>query len=281
MPQKFIKSLISKWLENKNTTLAAAIAFYTLFSFSPILVISVSLISLFVGEDTARQEIISLVQNNISPQAASIVETIFGTTTTKDFYASLISFPILLYASAIVFAELRHAFNQILGFEELTTQKEKIIDFIRGKLKAIFLVFCTGFLFLFTLFTDIVINLLDKPLEDLLSIRLSTIYFLNDLISFVLITLIFIGLFRFLPTKNLCFVSLISGSLVSSLLFMLGKNLLALYLSSAMITSFYGKAGSLVVVILWVYYSVQMLLLGAEVSNYLEERIHKRLTNNL
>ena len=260
-------------MENKNTTLAAAIAFYTMFSFSPILIITMNLISLFVQRSFAEKEIINKINYWISPKAAAVVNSVFESGAANNLYASVISFLLLFYASTFVFTELNMAFDNILGVKRRANKKEKIIDFLKTKAKVFLLVPFTSFVFMLTLFSDLLIKGLEETLESFFQAEISTLNYLNDLISYILIVLVVMGLLHFLPSKNLKFIPLLAGSLVSSFFFIIGKNLLALYLSSALVTSFYGKAGSLVVVILWVYYSVQMLLLGAEVANYFERKI--------
>jgi len=272
VPSEFLKSIIANWVENKNTTLAAAIAFYTLFSFSPILIITMNIVGLFVQRSFAEQEIFNLLSEWVSPRAASLVGGILESGVANNFYASIISFVLLVYASTFVFTELNLAFDNILGVKKKANKKEKFIDFMKTKAKVFFLVPCTSFVFMLTLFSEFMLNKFGETFNDVLGLEITTLGYFNDWISYLLIFLMIAGLLHFLPSKNLKFVPLFAGSFVSSFFFIIGKNLLAIYLSSALVTSFYGKAGSLVVLILWVYYSVQMLLLGAEVSNYFERK---------
>lgn len=266
----FIKTLISKWQEHHDNRLAASIAFYTMFSFAPLLIISMHFLGYVYGEEIAQQEIISQIENLTSINVANFVESIFAFSPEK-WFTSALSIVILFFSSTAIFTEIRFAFNKIWGVE-IESAKEQVLSIIRGKIIAIILVPGISLVFLATLFIDTAFRYMNTYFIDIFRWNLGTLQNLGDILSFVIICLIFWGLQKFLPSKKASWANTFMGSLVSTLLFEFGKNLISWYLYRGHITSFYGTAGSLIVTLIWVYYSAQIMLLGVEITKYLEEK---------
>lgn len=269
-----VKNIAGKWMVHNDNRFAAAIAFFAIFSFSPLVIITVNIISLILGRDMARQEVTLRLQESISPQVVNIIKTILSSPISQNIFTSTVSLVILLFASSAIFSELRHAFNKI--FEHtMESRKERFMDFFVGKLTAMIWVPIMSFLFLITMASNIIIAQLSRYFEHIFNIHIDLILYLDGAISFLITGLIFMGLLKFLPAINLRWRSLIWGATVTTILFQIGRYLISLYFSHSLITSFYGTAGSLVIVVLWIYYTVQILLLGAEVSKYYESYINE------
>lgn len=269
-----VKTVASKWMVHNDNRFAAAIAFFAIFSFSPLVIITVNIISLILGKDMARQEVTLRLQESISPQVVNIIKAILSSPISQNIFTSTVSLVVLLFASSAIFSELRHAFNKIFEYT-MESRKERFIDFFIGKLTAMIWVPIMSFLFLLTMASNIIIAQLSRYFEHIFDIHIDLILYLDGAISFLITGLIFMGLLKFLPAINLRWRSLIWGATVTTILFQIGRYLISLYFSHSLITSFYGTAGSLVIVVLWIYYTVQILLLGAEVSKYYEGYINE------
>lgn len=264
--KKLFKEILSNWAVNANS--AAAIAFFTVFSFSPLLILSFNLVSFFIGEDLAKQEIIRQLTTLISLDTVNLIQDIFEYPAWSKFGTSLVSLVILFYASSKVFSVLRTSFNKIFGIEA-ETRKEKIIVFIEGQIISFVLVPVTCLFFLASILFDLLVRSQGASfLGKFVELPALVITF-NTVTSFLVLAFTMFSLIKFLPASKIPSKEALIGAFTSALLFELGRFLLTLYLSHSFVKSFYGSMGSLVVLMLWVYYSVQILLLGAEVTRFL------------
>lgn len=274
--KKIVRSVASSWIAHKNTSTSAAIAFYTVFSITPLLAIGVGAAGLFISRASAQNEIVAQVARLASPEAAAIVRTVllnFRIETTGTF-ASVVLLMLMIYSASMVFEELRTALNRIFGVKKHETAKDQLYVFVRGRVISGIFAFSAGFLAVANLFISTFLTVFEKMIQYFPdSTRKMSFYwisFLNQSISFLVVFIIFFCFFRFLPQKRPSFRNMIPGIMLSAFLFESGKYLLKLYLTKTTLASSFGAGGTLVAAIVWVYYSVQIILLGAEVSNYME-----------
>lgn len=261
----FLKAIIDKWTDDKAPKLGAAVSFYTIFSLSPILLITIAVVGFIFGKEAARGEIVEQIGGLVGNEGAQIVQTAIQNAgdTTSGIIATIISVIILIVASTGVFIELQDSLNIIWKIKPKPS-RGFFRSLIMDRLISFAMVLGMGFVMLVSLVISALLSALNKFIGSYFSIPIDLLEFLNILFSFVVIFLLFSMIFKFLPDIILAWRDVWAGALVTSLLFVLGKYLIGIYLGSSSYTSTYGAAGSLVIFLMWIYYSAQILFLGAE-----------------
>jgi membrane protein len=257
------------WFNDGGPRMGASIAFYSIFALAPLLLIAISIAGAVFGEEAARGDIMRQVAGLIGTEAAKGVESVVQAASQQQGsgLASFIGFATLLLGASGVFIEMKNAFDVMWKPEPV---QGGITLFLRARLTAIALVLGFGFLAIVSLLLSAAIQamtgmILGPPEET--SLLLSAI---DLLVSVGILTSAFAALIYFLPSARIKPRAVWLGALTSAVLFSIGKHLIGLYLGRASVASAYGAAGSFVVVILWIYYSAQILLLGAEVTSVLD-----------
>lgn len=268
---QLLKQTYTEWSEDKASRLAAALSYYTALSIAPLLVIVILAVGLVLGnQDTARNELLSQIRNVVGTQGAEFIKTVIENANQPSTatLAGLLSLATLLWGSTNVFNELQTSLNLIWNVEVKAgrgiwaTLKERFLSFT--------LVLGTGFLLLVSLVLSAALSVLSDYLANLLPNGGWAWQLLNFVISFGVITLLFALIYKILPDAEIAWRDVWLGAAVTALLFTIGKYLLGLYLANA--GSAYGAAGSLVVFLLWVYYSAQIIFFGAEFTQVFATR---------
>jgi membrane protein len=263
----FIKEVFDKFSEDKVTKLGAALSFYTIFSLSPLLIISISVAGAIFGQDAANGAMIGQIKDLIGLDGAKLVQTALVNAQYKEhsLVPLVISIITLIIGSTVVFIDLQESLNMIWKVKPKPSRnyfKGLLID----RIQSFAVVIGTGFLLLVSLIVSAAISginyFISKQFFALPVIYLSLT---NTLISLLLLFLLFLLLFRVLPDVNIAWRHVSIGALFTAILFEFGKYLIGLYLGTSTLGSTYGAAGSLVILLLWVYYSSQILFLGAEI----------------
>ncbi len=267
---KFFTEITKNWLANENSDKAAAITFYTLFSFPPLLFLSLNLATLIFNKDVVEAVLLEWMQNFTGPEVIIAIREIFSSSANFQFGNSLISFLILFYASTKIFSELREALNEIYK-TPIKESKGMIKDFINEKIVSMILVSLTCLLISLSLIVNFTLNKLGMNFQGNLP-DIAFLHIINSLISTIVLGAVFLALYKFLPRRKIQWSSALAGTVIGIILFEIGKYLLALYLSVSSIKNFYGPMGSLVILMFWVYYTVQIVLLGAECAIGFEGR---------
>lgn len=257
---KFLTRIIQNWFFNDNSGKAAAIAFYTLFSFPALMFLSLNFATLIFNQDNVEKLLLEWMQNFTGPEVIIAIKNIFSNSANFHLTNSIISFLILFYASAKIFTELSSALNRIYKVK-VETKKSKFITFIEKQIVSLILVSLTCLSIFITLIVNFTLNKLTLQfgLPDV-----AFFHTLNNLASTIILGGIFLALYKFLPRRKIKWTSALVGTAVGIILFEIGKYVIALYLSLSMIIDFYGSMGSLVMLMFWVYYTVEILLVGAE-----------------
>src|SRR5438132_7754486 len=253
----YIELFKKTWTEFSNEKaqrLGAALAYYTLFSIAPLLLIAIAVAGLIFGRSQAQAQIVAQLRTLMGDAGAkAIAEMLANAAKPKSgTLAIIIGAVTMLFGAAGVFGNLKDALNTIWNVPEkksggiMTMLKERFLSFA--------MVLGVGFLLLVSLIIDAALASLDKALWQPVQL----------VISFAVVTVLFAMIFRFLPDIRIEWRDVRLGAAFTSLLFVLGKFALGLYLGKSAIGSSYGAAGSLVVLLLWVYYSAQILFFGAE-----------------
>ena len=269
---ELLKETSSAWSEHKAPRLGAALAFYAVFSTAPLLVILIGIAGLVFGEQAARGEIVGQIQNSIGEPAAQALEEMLkhSRTASGGTLTTIIGITTLLLGALGFFVQLQDAFSTIW---QVTPNPDRgsIFGILRNHFLAFTIVLTAGFLLLVSV--TITVTLVALGVRDALPGSIHLWQILNGVISLSLITLFLGLLYKILPDVKLAWRDVWVGAIVTALLFVAGKYLIGLYLAQTSITSVFGAAGSLVVILLWVYYSSQILLFGAEFTRIYARKI--------
>src|ERR1051326_1435522 len=258
------KQAFTEFGEDKAQRLGAALAYYTIFSLAPLLLIAIALDGMVFGREAAQGQIFGQLRGVLGSQAAQAVqEMVKGAAKPKSgTIATVVGIVTLLFGAAGVFGQLKDALNTIWNVEPKTTGG--IMAMIKDRFLSFAMVFGVGFLLLVSLVLDAAVAAAGKFVGDRLPGGEVLWQGVQLVMSLAVVTLLFALIFRFLPDVHPTWRDVWFGAIFTGVLFVLGKFALGLYLGKSAVGSSYGAAGSLVVLLLWVYYSAQILFFGAE-----------------
>ncbi|MFB6277486.1 MAG: YihY/virulence factor BrkB family protein [Halothece sp.] len=270
------KETFTQWLEHKAPRLAAALAYYMVFSLAPLLIIAIAIAGAIFGKDAARGEIVTQISGFVGQDAASVIEKAISNASQPDLsnIASLISVAILLFGASGVFAQLQDALNTIWGVQPRPGRVVR--QFISKRILSFAMVVGLGFFVILSLLLTATISALSQL--ELLPGFPWLWKFLSLAVSFGLVTLFFALVFKFLPDAKIAWSDVGMGAIMTSILFAIGRSLLGWYLGQTSFASTYGAAGSLIVLLAWVYYSAQILFLGAEFTEVYARKYGSHIT---
>jgi membrane protein len=258
-----LSATFSDWYEDRAQRMGAALAYYTIFVLAPGLVIVIAVAGLLLGGG-AESQIIGQIRELIGEQGASAIEATIRSARTQTLGAAGTALALvpLVFGLWGVFGELQDGLNTIWGVT--TKPGRRVVDIVRERFGSFAMVVGIGFLLLVSLALSAWLVAVGTYFANVLPAPAAALEALNVVISFAVITGLFALIFKLLPDVSIAWRDVWLGAAVTSLLFTLGKFLIGLYLGKSTVASAYGAAGSLVVVVVWVYYSAQILLFGAE-----------------
>ncbi len=263
--RKLITDTVTSWNDHDASTQSAALAFYTMFSLAPLLVAVIALFGLMDLATAVRGEILTEFQDWMGKDAASLVQAILRTAdepSTKHRLAFILGILTLIFGASGVFVQLQQSLNRIWGV--VAKPGAAITKLLRKRLLSFAVVLGIGFLLAVSLILSTALTALGDYLEGRYHLPVTLLHVLNILVSFLLVTLLFALIYRLLPDVKLAWRDVFLGAVVTSVLFGVGKTLIGFYLGRTGAASTYGAAGSLVMLLSWVYYSALVFLLGAE-----------------
>jgi membrane protein len=267
------------WNDDQASMLGAALAYYTVFSLAPLLLLAISVASLVVSESDARRGILGELQHTLGPAAGQAIAAMLDNAHASggNGIATAVGLVTLILGASGVFVQLQDSFNTIWKTAALPRTENVVVHFLRNRLLSFAAVLGTGFLLLVSLIASSVLAALSQWLTDA-SVAGSPALWqaLSLLVSFGFITLMFALLFKLLPDVPVAWRDVWIGALLTAGLFTAGQHLIGLYLGQSSLASTYGAAGSLVVLLVWVYYSSQIVLFGAEVTHAFAETCGSR-----
>ncbi|MFN7995531.1 MAG: YihY/virulence factor BrkB family protein [Bryobacteraceae bacterium] len=255
------------WNRHNAPRLGAALAFYTLLSLTPLLLCVVGVGGLIFGKPAAEGQILWQIQNLVGPTGAAAIKPILEGTrsSTGGVLTTVLGFLTLLFGASGVFLELRDALNTIWEAPAVEAAGLKnILRMVRERLFSFGLVLAIGFLLLVSLAVSAWLAAWGKYSAGLIPMPEPVLHVMNSLLSFLIVTGLFAAIYKVMPEVRIEWRDVLLGAAVTSLLFTAGKLLIGLYLGKASFASTYGAAASIVVFIVWVYYSGQIFFLGAE-----------------
>jgi membrane protein len=272
-----IKEAVNDWSHDRAPRLGAALAYYTVFSLVPFLVVIIALIGMVFGEDAARSATLSQIATLVGEQSAAAIKDMIqrAEQPSTGLIATGLAVVTLLFGASGVFGQLQDALNTVWGIEP--KEGRGIRGFVKDRFFSFVAVLGTGFLLLVSLILSSALAAIGNWFSGLLPLPETVLHLLNFVLSFAVITGLFALIFKILPDAKVAWKDVWIGAVLTAGLFTVGKYALGLYLGKSNVASAYGAAGSLVLILLWVYYSAQILLFGAEFTQVYANRFGERI----
>jgi membrane protein len=276
---ELFRDAIQESMEGAVVSRGAALSFYTLFAIAPLFVIMLAIAAVWFGQEAARRELFSQVSGLVGSEGGEAIQALVTAAHKPNtgVWATILAVVTLFIGATGVFVQLQDALNSIWGVRPVPGGGVR--NFIRVRLLSFALVAGIGFLLLVSLVLSAGLAALGNVMVGFLPAQAAIWHIINFVISFGVITLLFAMIFKVLPDVKIAWREVWTGAIITALLFNLGKLLLGLYLGRSIVTSAYGAAGSLMVVLLWVYYSAQILFFGAKFTQLYSNRygVHLKL----
>jgi len=252
------------WIDHRGGSKGAALAFYTLFSMAPILILAIAGAGHFLDAEAAQGEIIEQVEALVGSNGAQAIQALLAGARdpASGLVATVVASVLLLVGATSVFVELKGSLDELWGVEP--PKGLAIIVFLRTQLHAFGLVLVLGFLLLVSLVLSAALAVLERYAGGIWSSSYEILALLSSAIAFGVIACLFAVIYKVLPDAPLSWRDVWIGAVFTAALFSLGKYAIGLYLGSSGVASSFGAAGSLIALLLWVYYSAQIFFLGAE-----------------
>jgi len=262
---KLFKQTVTAWSDDHASSMGAAISYYTLFSIAPLLLIVIAVAGFFFGDAAARGEIMGQLQGLLGVDGARAVEALLKSVNrpAQGILATVVGIATLLLGATGVFAELQNDLDRIWR-APVSASASGIMSLLRNRLLSFGLVLGFAFLLIVSLIASAVVSALGKWWGPMFGAWELVAQAINFVLGFALMTVLFAMIYKIMPRVKIAWRDVWTGAVVTSLLFAIGKLLIGLYLGKSSVTSAFGAAGSLVLVMVWVYYSAQVFLLGAE-----------------
>jgi len=259
-----IKASVSSWLDDYAPSMGAALSYYTVFSLAPLLLIVVSVAGLVFGEDAVRGELFAQLQGLMGADAAKAIQDLLASVNkpAHGIVGTLVGVALLVFGATTVFGELQDALDRI--WRAPARKKGGLWSLLRARLLSFGMILGLAFLLMVSLVLGAAIAALGKWWGPAFGGWETLLQIVNLVVGFGLTTVVFAMIYKMMPRVKVQWHDVWLGALVTSLLFTVGKFLIGLYIGKSGVASGFGAAGSLIVVFIWVYYSAQIFLLGAE-----------------
>lgn len=261
-----LKESVKEWQEDEALQLGAALAYYTIFSIAPMLLVVIGIAGLAFGREAVQGQIVGQIQGLVGRDGAEAIQTMIANAGQHEggLFATIIAFVTILFGATGVFVQMQTTLNHIWDVKPKPDQGIK--GMLRARAAAFGMLLGVGFLLLVSLVLSTALAAMDSYVVGLMPGAELLLRVLGFAVSFAVVTLLFAMIFRFLPDVKIEWRDVMFGAAVTALLFTIGKFLIGLYLGNSSVASVYGAAGSLVIILLWAYYSSQILFFGAELT---------------
>ena len=270
---KLLKQSAIRWTDDNASSKGAALAYYTTFSIAPLLIIAIAIAGLIFGQEAARGGLFRELNTLFGAEASTAIEAMLKNAYEPDeaIFSVIVSTLTLLIGATTVFVELQSSLDTIWKAEP--RPGSGIVNFIKTRLISIGMILAIGFLLIVSLMMSVFIAALANVWSGWLSNVEWLLQIINFAVWFGVITLLFAMIYKYLPNVKIAWEDVWIGASVTSLLFAGGKLLIGLYIGKSALSSSFGAAGAFVVLIVWIYYSAQIFLFGAEFTyQYAHER---------
>ncbi|ATG22409.1 YihY/virulence factor BrkB family protein [Ralstonia mannitolilytica] len=260
---------VRQWSTHRAASKGAALSFYTLFSMAPVLVLVISIAGLFFGEQAARGEIFGQIEGLVGAQGAAAVEAVLAATkrSGNGVFAAVTAVALLMVGATTAFSELKDSLDEL--WDVPPRQQSGLWGVLRSRLLSFSLILVLAFLLLVSLIINAALAVVERFWGALWSGSggfAVVAEMLSSAFSFAVVSLLFGTIFKMLPETRVAWRDVALGAVVTALLFTLGKHLIGLYLGNSAVASSYGAAGSVVALMLWIYYSAQIFFFGALIT---------------
>jgi membrane protein len=266
LPKLFgvFKTAAKGWMDDYAPSMGAALAYYTVFSMSPLLVIVIAIAAFIFGQEVAQRELLDQVRALLGDQSTQAIQMMLANAQKpkQGLLASALSVITLIIGATGVFNELESDLNRV--FHTKAPAGSGVWHLLRTRLLSFGMVLAIGFLLIVSLVVSAALAAWGRYWSGMFSGMEALLHAANFLVSLLVLTLLFAMMYKWLPGSKLAWRHVWLGSAVTSLLFSLGKLVIGLYIGKSSVASGYGAAGALVVLLIWVYYSAQIFLFGAE-----------------
>src|SRR5437868_3477418 len=266
------ETAVYSWLDHRAPTMGAAIAYYTVFSLAPMLVMVIAVAGLAFGRQAAEGALFGELADLVGPESAAAVQAMLRSAgdTQSGIFATAVGIGTLIIAATAVLGELQSALNVI--WKSPASGGLGLWHLVKSRLLGLAVILVIGFLLLVSLVISTALAAFSNYLDWLLPGLAGILDIVHLILSFGLTTVLFAMIFKILPDSPVEWKEVWLGAVIAAVLFTLGKHLISLYIGSSNMASTYGAAGALIIVLVWVYYSAQILLLGAEFAKVHSER---------
>jgi membrane protein len=274
-----IKDAVDGWQRDNASLLAAAVAFYTIFSLAPVLVIALAVAGAFIGDGAARSTLAGQLHSLMGPRAATFTLLVLdGIRSDGGIGITLVGAATAFLGATAAFNALQSGLNAVWKAPaKASSWIQEIKDLIFSRLLSFALVLAVGLLLLLSLALSTALSAVDEFMPYFLPLPSFVLDLANQVVSWVLITLLFAGIYKMLPDVRVSWRDVWVGAVITGLLFILGNIPMGYYLGRTTLRSAYGAAASLIAVLLWVYYSTQIFFFGAEITRAYARRYGSRV----
>ena len=269
----YIRKVFKEFSADNIFKYSASLAYYTVFSIAPLLVIISTLSAIFFGQDAVQGQLYEQLEGLVGSVAAVQIQEIVKNIhlTGNNFFASVVSIVVLLIGATTIFGEIQDSFNKIWGLR--IKARKAWWKLILTRLLSFSLILCLGFIMIVSLILNALVSAFGKFLGRYVqSFSVYFIEFAEALLSLVVATFLFSLMFKWLPDAKIKWKDVLFGGLITAVFFTLGKLAIGFYLGQSNLTTLYGAAGSIIIIMVWVYYSSIILYLGAEFT-----KVHAKL----
>ncbi len=262
------------WLQSQAFIYAAALAFFTVFSIAPVIIVVVTIVGLVLGEQAARGELMAQLQDVLGEQAAEVVQTAVVNSQIEQsgIWPTVLGILAIVVGATTVFAQMQRSLNQIWDVVPRPS-KNSLWIFLKARVLSLTIVLAIGFVLMVSLLLSVAMRVVMKFADQWLPVPVWAMEGMEIFISLFIITLLFAAIFKILPDVVLGWRDVLAGAFITAILFTVGRSLIAMYIANTATASTYGAAGSLALLLVWVNYSSLILLYGAAVTRaHLEAR---------
>lgn len=259
-----IKITVQEWLDDNMMLHAAGLAFYTIFSLAPLLILVIAITGFIFGEQAASGQLSLYMEEVIGAELALTVQNFVNAVsqTGQGTFATITSTLVLIFAATTVLTQLKESLNTIWDVDK--NKRQPIKMFFINRLLSFVLILVFSLLLISTFFISTIVSFISPILEQLFPAGIRIYFIINGVIFLTISTILFSIIYKLLPDIQVKWTDVLPGAFITSVLFLIGRAAVSFYLSNAAMASTYGAAGSFVIFLIWVYYNVMMIFLGAE-----------------
>lgn len=270
-----LRDTFTQWRTDNTTHIAASLAYFTIFSMAPLLLVAIYLVGIIYGQQAVRGEIVGQIRDTVGSDAARVIQDMVANTykSGSGTIATLIGIGTVLFGATGLFAQLKDALNTIWGVAPDPDRGVK--GAIRDRLLAFTALPMIGLVLLAALVANSALSAVDSTTSGILPGTVSVVFFqvLSLAVTFVMVSAVFAFIYKVLPDVQIAWRDVLVGAGVTGVLFIIGQLAISFYLGRGSATSAYGAAGSLIAVLLWVYYSSHLIIFGAEFTQVYAEHV--------